>query len=67
MMDYKTITNIKSEIFDQLVNDHIRDGWKPLGGVSISTYIQNPSLSIPDGKLIYDVGCYYALSMIREQ
>lgn len=38
MMQYKVISmDCEMEIFEEMVNEAIQDGWRPVGGIALST------------------------------
>lgn len=37
MMKYKVISNNSPQEFEKLVNDALKDGWEPKGGVAVIT------------------------------
>jgi hypothetical protein len=40
-MEYKVITSINSETFHKTVNNHMKLGWKPQGGICIYTRVNS--------------------------
>lgn len=65
-MDYKIITSSTPEGITSKVNDHIKIGWKPLGGHSVvGTYLQN-KFSGNDHKAT-SVELEYSQSMVKEE
>jgi hypothetical protein len=44
-MEYTVIKHDSIEALIEVVNEYIQDGWKPLGGVAISTSVGSGSYS----------------------
>jgi hypothetical protein len=36
MLEYRILTNNHTDILEREVNDLIKEGWRPLGGVSVA-------------------------------
>lgn len=36
-MEYKIIESAHKSIVEEKVNEHIQNGWEPLGGISVAT------------------------------
>jgi uncharacterized protein DUF1737 len=56
MMTYKLVLDTDGMKFMDLVNEHIKDGWEPLGGVAISKIY----FEVPD-----QLEEYYCQAMIK--
>lgn len=37
-MEYKVIENVSISFFEKAINEEIRKGWEPIGGVSYNRY-----------------------------
>ena len=47
-MEYRVIQSNSLKTFEENVNNAIKDGWTPQGGVFISTYIDDGNSQITD-------------------
>lgn len=41
-MEYRTVTTEHSDILDECVNELIAQGWRPIGGASVSARFRDP-------------------------
>jgi hypothetical protein len=57
-MDYKIITSTSTDELENKVKQMIKQGWKPIGGVSIGTRIVNDNYKLPNLNQFKDMVMY---------
>lgn len=58
-MEYKIVWNVDFDKLTADVNAHIQEGWRPKGGVTVSTYLASPD--------DYDPTIWCAQAMVRDE